>query len=303
MKPIDFTYRFDPSQPIAKEPETADEAQRILEAGNRLFARWTDSCLRDSGDTTGPNSFIVPCTPSDLGMPTPEGLATKQAPFAALLGCSDARVPAEIIFGQVRNNMFVVRVAGNVLTDEALGSIEYALHHLKDSMRLIVVLGHTGCGAVSATVDTYLNPWNYLANAPSRALRSIVDQLMAPVRKSADAVRSVWGPNASDMPGYREVLIETAVFVNVVQAAYNLRLEQEQAGRTNVKVVYGVFDLLTHRIWTAPPDDSKATIREVVLARAPTSLEEFEELSVRVALRMARRVGKAAIARKEGPHA
>jgi len=297
MKPIDFTYRFDPAKPDVKAPpQTAAEAQRYLEAGNRLFARWTDACIRDAVAGEVP-PFIVPCSPADLGVATPEGLATKQAPFAALVGCSDARVPAEIIFGQTRNNLFVVRVAGNVLSDEVLGSVEYALHHLMDSMRLIVVLGHTGCGAVGATVDTYLNPWEYLAKAHSRALRSIVDQIMAPVRKSADALKSIWGPTAGEMPGYREVLIEVAVFVNVVQTAYNLRLELELGGRKDVKVVYGVFDLLTHRIWTAPHADAKATLLDVVLAEAPHTLQEFEELALRVALRMAKRVGQT-VARK-----
>jgi len=295
MKPIDFIYRYDPGQPDARSlPADAAEAQKVLEAGNRLFARWTDTCLGERRNAAAePPAFIVPCGPLDLGLPT-EGAAAKQAPFAVLLGCSDARVPAEIIFGQVRNNMFVVRVAGNVLSEECLGSIDYALHHMKDSIRIIVVLGHTGCGAVSAAVDTYLNPWAYLATAPSFALRSIVDRIMAPVRKGADALETIWGPAARQEPGYREALVETSVFINVVQAAYNLRLELLREGNRGVKVVYGVFDLVTHRVKTAPAAQPNATMREVILADAPASLQEFEEMAVRVAIRVARKGAPAA---------
>ena len=175
---IDLIYRFDPNGPQGHPvPADAAAARRALEEGNRRFAFWSDSCLQaqDTGREAAP--LIMPCALPDLGMPTAEGAAAKQAPFAVLFGCSDARVPAEIIFGQLRNNLFVVRVAGNVLSDECMGSIEYAVHNLRDSIRVIVVLGHTNCGAVSAAVDTYLNPWSYLTKVASPALRSIVDRL------------------------------------------------------------------------------------------------------------------------------
>ncbi len=73
-----------------------------------------------------------------------------QHPFAVIVGCSDSRVPPEIIFDQGLGDVFVVRLAGHVLSDEALGSIEYAVDHL--GTRLIMVLGHDGCGAVTAAV-------------------------------------------------------------------------------------------------------------------------------------------------------
>lgn len=290
MNPIDLVYRFDPAHPEVKPPPaTADEARRLLEEGNRRFARWVDSCVQAQDSQTAPPSFVVPCAAPDLGMPTPEGDAAKQTPFAVLFGCSDARVPAETIFGQLRNNLFVVRVAGNVLSDECLGSIEYAVHNLADSIRIIVVLGHTSCGAVAATVDTYLKPWGYLAKVPSPALRSIVDRLFVPVRKAAKALEGAWGAAASQKPGYRDALIETAVAVNAIQSAFNLRQELERGGKQAIKVVYGVFDLVTHRVWTAPRADAKATFREVILADAPGTLAEFEELAERVATRAVRR--------------
>jgi carbonic anhydrase len=74
-----------------------------------------------------------------------------QKPFAVIVGCSDSRIPPEIIFDQGIGDLFVIRVAGNVVDEIALGSIEYAVEHL--GARLIVVLGHSKCGAVTATVQ------------------------------------------------------------------------------------------------------------------------------------------------------
>jgi carbonic anhydrase len=78
-------------------------------------------------------------------------LAKGQKPFAVIVGCSDSRIPPEIIFDQGLGDLFVIRVAGNIVDDVALGSIEYAVDHL--GTRLIVVLGHSKCGAVTATVQ------------------------------------------------------------------------------------------------------------------------------------------------------
>lgn len=79
-------------------------------------------------------------------------LAKDQHPFAVILSCSDSRVPPEIVFDQGLGDLFVVRVAGNVIDDHGLGSIEYAVDHL--GARLIVVLGHQSCGAVKAAKET-----------------------------------------------------------------------------------------------------------------------------------------------------
>src|SRR6184192_4185539 len=79
-------------------------------------------------------------------------LANTQHPFATIVSCSDSRVPPEIVFDQGLGDLFVVRVAGNVIDDHGLGSIEYAVDHL--GARLIVVLGHQSCGAVKAAKET-----------------------------------------------------------------------------------------------------------------------------------------------------
>ena len=129
--------------------------------------------------------------PGDLGLP-PGETAPKQRPFAAVLGCSDARVPIELIFNEGPNDLFVVRVAGNGLGNDVLGSLRYAIDHLRDSLRLIVVLGHSGCGAMSAAVDAYLEPAGYLALASSHALRSVLDRELIVVQATAKRLASAF---------------------------------------------------------------------------------------------------------------
>jgi carbonic anhydrase len=78
-------------------------------------------------------------------------LTARQNPFAAILGCSDSRVPPEMVFDQGFGDLFVIRVAGNIISTDVVGSIQYAEHHLH--VPLLVVLGHEGCGAVTAALD------------------------------------------------------------------------------------------------------------------------------------------------------
>lgn len=81
-------------------------------------------------------------------------LVATQRPFATILGCADSRIPPELVFDQGFGDLFVIRVAGNVLGDDVIGSLQYAVHHVKTP--LIVVLGHEGCGAVTAAVQAML---------------------------------------------------------------------------------------------------------------------------------------------------
>ena len=94
-----------------------------------------------------------------------------QAPFAVVLGCSDSRVPVEIVFDQGLGDLFVIRVAGNVVALSQIGSVEFAAVNF--GVRLVVVLGHTQCGAVKATLDELRDP----SPNPSRNLASIVDRV------------------------------------------------------------------------------------------------------------------------------
>jgi carbonic anhydrase len=189
-----------------------------------------------------------------------------------VLGCSDARVPTELVFSQACNDLFVVRVAGNVLGLECLGSIDYAMTLMPDSLKLLVVLGHSGCGAVTATVDTFLKPGDYLSMATSHALRSVIDHIFLAVRAAAGALESVWGSEVIRRPGYRQACIETTVVLNAALAAYTLQCEVSEHAATDCGVVYGVYDLVTHRVGLPGrrgPDDA------VRLVAPPLDRAEF----------------------------
>src|SRR5881227_1645518 len=82
-------------------------------------------------------------------------LAEGQEPFAIILGCSDSRVPAEIVFDQGLGDLFVIRVAGNIVAPSQIGSVEFAAERF--GTRLVVVMGHTGCGAIEATLEAVSN--------------------------------------------------------------------------------------------------------------------------------------------------
>jgi len=133
--------------------------------------------------------------------------AADQEPFAIVLGCSDARVPAEIIFDQGLGDLFVIRVAGNIAAPSQIGSVEFAVERF--GTRLVVVLGHSACGAVQATLDELECP---KANR-SPNLRSIVDR----IRPSVEHLLETGQPQAPD------ALMPMAVRANIRSSADNLR--------------------------------------------------------------------------------
>ncbi len=134
-------------------------------------------------------------------------LAAGQEPFAVILGCSDSRVPVEIIFDQGLGDLFVIRVAGNIVAPSLIGSVEFAA--AKFGTRLVVVLGHSNCGAINATLDELQQP----APNPSRNLLSIVDR----VRPSVEKVLA----ESVDLP--RVELIRRAVRANIEASVRQLR--------------------------------------------------------------------------------
>jgi carbonic anhydrase len=127
-----FARAADPAH--SDQPAVAPaEAISKLKEGN---GRYTSGSLQHPGQTTERRTE----------------LAKTQHPFAAILCCSDSRVPPEVVFDQGLGDLFIVRVAGNVINDEGLGSLEYTVDHL--GTRLILVLGHQRCGAVDAARET-----------------------------------------------------------------------------------------------------------------------------------------------------
>jgi carbonic anhydrase len=284
MNTIDYVYRFDPKNPSTKPPPPdAEAARRNLEDGNRMFARWMASCQSLTPTQGEEPKYVVQCNGLEVGMVRKQGGMPKQAPFAVVIGCSDARVPTEMIFGQGFNDLFVIRVAGNVLGDVCLGSVDFAVEALDESVKVVVVLGHSGCGAVTGAVDAYLRPLKFWSKSTSPALRTILQRIFVSVREGANGLDEVWGPDARQSPYFRDALIETAVCINAAQAAFALRQEIETAGRWEIEVLYGVYNLFNHQVSMpnnpqAPPSDTN-----VRLAHAPANPREFQSLARQMA--------------------
>jgi carbonic anhydrase len=132
---------------------SAQEALKRLREGNRRFV----------ANAHGANGFPGQTRPADV--------ATSQQPFAIVLGCSDSRVPAELVFDQGLGDLFVIRVAGNIVAPSQVGSVEFAATRF--ATRLVVVLGHSQCGAILATLEELRRP----REDQSRNLRAIVDRV------------------------------------------------------------------------------------------------------------------------------
>ncbi len=163
-------------------------------------------------------------------------LADAQQPFAIVLGCSDSRVPAEIVFDQGLGDLFVIRVAGNIVAPSQIGSVEFAATRF--GTRLVVVMGHSRCGAIAATLEVLRQP----RDERSRNLRSIADRirpaieplLATPVREDESA------------------LIAHAVRANVRAAANQLRhgseILEELIEREGLAIVGAEYSLDTGRV-------------------------------------------------------
>jgi carbonic anhydrase len=165
------------------------EALALLREGNRRFV-----ADRSSGASAPSQARRV-------------ALLAGQDPIAIVLGCSDSRVPAELVFDQGLGDLFVIRVAGNIVAPSQVGSVEFAASRF--GTRLVVVLGHSQCGAVLATVEEVMGG----ATVESANLRSIVQR----VRPSVETLLS--GRDAADLPA----LMDEAVRANVRASANHLR--------------------------------------------------------------------------------
>ncbi len=186
---------------------TSDRALSALVEGNKRFV---------SGHAQHP----------DQKMARVKELATTQHPFATILGCSDSRVPPDIIFDQGLGDLFPVRVAGNIVDDAVLGSIEYAVEHL--NCPLVMVLGHEGCGAVTAAVN---------GGEPGTHITALVDAIMLAVTE------------AKGQPGD---LVSNAVRINATRQADIIRTSKPILGKAvsegQTKVVVAIYDVRTGQV-------------------------------------------------------
>ena len=160
-------------------------------------------------------------------------LVAGQQPFAIILGCSDSRVPAEIVFDQGLGDLFVIRVAGNIVAPSQIGSVEYAAE--VTGARLVVVLGHSGCGAIEATIDQLKQP----ESNRSPNLSSIVDR----IRPSVETLLETGVAND------RDALIRCAVRSNIRASVDHLRHGSDVLERLihgdNLVVVGAEYSLAT----------------------------------------------------------
>lgn len=188
-----------------------DQALQKLVEGNKRFV---------ASATSHPNQTAARRTE----------IAGGQHPFAAILACADSRVAPEIVFDQGLGDLFIVRVAGNVLNDQGIGSLEYAVEHLHAP--LIVVLGHAKCGAVAAAVAG--------GHAPGR-IHTIVESL----EPSVKAVQGMSGD-----------AVDLAIKANVERVVKQLRgmqpILEEHIKQGKLKVVGGRYDLATGNVEILP---------------------------------------------------
>jgi len=154
-----------------------------------------------------------------------------QKPFAVVVGCSDSRVPPELVFDQGLGDLFVIRVAGNITDEDGIASVEYAVDHL--GAQLVVILGHTSCGAVTAALDHLSDP----AEEPSEIVSLLyrIEPALSGLPKDAA----------------REVQLAEAVKRNVDQAVRRLsRVEDMRKSLKSgkVKIVGAVYDMHTGKV-------------------------------------------------------
>jgi carbonic anhydrase len=195
----------------AKHGRSPDAILSDLKAGNRRFV---------AGKVKHPNATVRRVKQTARG----------QAPEAIVLGCSDSRVPPEIIFDEGIGDLFIVRVAGNVAEEHTIGSVEYAAEHL--NVPLVVVLGHHNCGAVKATAE---------ASGP---VEGNIGALVKEIRPAVDEVKKA--------PASKEGVVHDAVHLHAQLQAEALATRSPvmkhliEAGK--VKVVTAVYDLETGKI-------------------------------------------------------
>lgn len=194
---------------------SAPEALQRLQVGNRRFVAGGQSRAMVTSQTRR------------------NELAMGQEPFAIILGCSDSRVPAEIVFDQGLGDLFVIRVAGNIVASSQVGSVEFAAARF--GTRLVVVLGHSRCGAILATLEEM----QLATGSQSRNLRSIVDR----IRPSVEALL------ATDLRHNPAALVEHAVRANIRASANHLRhgseVLEELIQRNQLLVVGAEYSLET----------------------------------------------------------
>jgi carbonic anhydrase len=160
-------------------------------------------------------------------------LTSGQEPFAIILGCSDSRVPAEIVFDQGLGDLFVIRVAGNIVAPSQVGSVEFAAARF--GTRLVVVLGHTQCGAIIATLDELRRP----TASQSRNLTSIVNR----IRPAVEGLLT--SPLSDDEPALLSAAVRANIRASVVELQHGSPILEQLIREDGLMVVGAEYCLET----------------------------------------------------------
>jgi carbonic anhydrase len=193
-------------------PKDAAEALARLKEGNQRFADGNTRHAHESADWR-------------------KHLVSDQKPFATILGCSDSRVPIELVFDQGFGDLFVVRVAGNVIAPDVIGSLAYAVAHL--ATPLVVIVGHQGCGAVTAAVEAIKGPTN-----ERPGIKSLVELIEPGLPKSLPGNTSEERINAAVEANVRWSIKQLAILPEAKKAIAAKR----------VSLLGAVYELTTGRV-------------------------------------------------------
>ncbi|WP_019520080.1 carbonic anhydrase [Faucicola boevrei] len=199
---------------------TAEQALQMLKDGNARFVK----------SLKNPDATLL----------ASNALTDVHDPYAIILGCSDARVPAEIVFDQSLGDLFVIRVAGNVVAPSQIGSVEFATE--KFGTKLVVVLGHSHCGAVTACVETLINPEQYF----SPNLQSIVDR----IRPSVYNLHELYTAGGQSVDADELVArgIKANVRMSVSQLKHGSRALEDLVEAGQLMIIGAVYDLQTGKV-------------------------------------------------------
>lgn len=178
---------------------------------------------------------------------SPEVATRPQRPFAIVLGCSDSRTPVEVLFDEGFGDLFVVRIAGNVVAPSVVGSIEFAASQF--GTRLVMVLGHTRCGAIAATVKS-LEPGNPVE---SRNIRSIIERIRPHIEPALGRYSEGAPRQSPDSPE----LLRELMRINVRESAHHLRhgsrLLEDLVMAGRLAVIGADYELETGRVTVFDP--------------------------------------------------
>ncbi len=306
VRHVDLIHRYRPDLARDTLPATPAEAFERLRRGNRNLARFIEACAPDGEHVPPPSPILLDAHEVGRG-PDSSGFP-RQEPFAVVLGCADARTPAEIMFSQSFNDIFNVRVAGNVLGVEVAGSVRYAIDRFAvdrrssggdaPSLRVLLALGHLNCGAVKAAVDAYqdgLPPTVLGDDSVAAILRRIHFPAVVAAAEAFDAP-GAFGPLASRDRARSAELCELAVTLNAAWTARELQAlippGLDLGG--GVEVAFGIFDPRDCVVRADPQKARTPEDRAASFSPPPRDLDDLREIARRFVASLVGRARSAA---------